>query len=72
MAVELLPDNSPLWDLENVIITPHFSDSSQYRYRHTSELFCEHLKRYRNDEPLEEYGAKIHLVFRKASVNLLP
>ena len=58
MAVEPLPDDSPLWDLENVIITPHTGGFSQYRPRRTIELFCENLKRYRKGEPLKNMVRK--------------
>ena len=57
-AVEPLPDDSPLWDMENVIITPHTGGYSQYQPRRTIELFCENLKRYRNGEPLKNMVRK--------------
>ena len=50
--VEPLPDNSPLWDIENVIITPHSAGQSQHRPRPTIELFCDNLRRYLQGEPL--------------------
>ena len=51
--VEPLPDDSPLWDMENVIITPHSAGQSQHRPRLTTELFCDNLRRYLAGEPLE-------------------
>ena len=51
--VEPLPAESPLWDLENVIISPHATDMvpSLINPRQT-DLFCENLRRYLADEPL--------------------
>ena len=51
-AVEPLPQNSPLWDMDNVIISPHVGGYSQHRPRRTVELFCENLKRYLRGESL--------------------
>lgn len=49
---EPLPENSPLWDIENAILTPHISGfTSQYDERATS-LFAENLRRYLAEEPL--------------------
>ena len=51
--VEPLPQESPLWDLENVIISPHATDMvpSLINKRQT-DLFCENLRRYLEGEPL--------------------
>ena len=56
--VEPLPADSPLWDLENVIITPHSAGRSQYRPRPTIELFCDNLRRYLAGEPLRNVVRK--------------
>jgi len=50
--VEPLPEDSPLWDMDNVIITPHSAGASQHRPRRTIEFFCDNLKRYLRGEPL--------------------
>jgi D-3-phosphoglycerate dehydrogenase len=50
--VEPLPKDSPLWDMDNVIITPHAAGGSQHRPRRTIEFFCDNLKRYLAGEPL--------------------
>jgi phosphoglycerate dehydrogenase-like enzyme len=50
--VEPLPESSPLWDMENVIVTPHTAGRSQNRPGPTVELFCDNLRRYRQGEPL--------------------
>jgi phosphoglycerate dehydrogenase-like enzyme len=49
---EPLPEDSPLWDMENVIITPHSAGRSQRRPRPTIELFCDNIRRYVRGEPL--------------------
>jgi phosphoglycerate dehydrogenase-like enzyme len=49
---EPLPENSPLWDLPNVIITPHSSGNSPHREERAAELFLENLRRYMAGEPL--------------------
>lgn len=49
---EPLSPDSPLWDMENVIITPHCSADSPLYMERAVELFCENLKRYEAGEPL--------------------
>ncbi len=49
---EPLPEESPLWDMENVMITTHAAGSSTYRHNRTVGFFCENLKRYLAGEPL--------------------
>lgn len=49
---EPLPVDSPLWDLDNVIISPHVGAQSPLRVPSTIELFCDNLDRYRNGETL--------------------
>ena len=56
--VEPLPADSPLWDLDNVIITPHVAGQSQHRPRLTIEFFCDNLKRYLAGEPLKNVVQK--------------
>jgi phosphoglycerate dehydrogenase-like enzyme len=51
---EPLPAESPLWEMENVIITPHISPTSGsgvFMRRHV-ELFTENLRRYLANKPL--------------------
>ncbi len=44
---EPLPQESPLWRLENVIISPHATDNVPgYANRRLTELFCKNLRRY--------------------------
>ena len=50
---EPLPAESPLWDLENVIISPHSTASVPGLTNELqAELFCNNLRRYLNGEPL--------------------
>jgi phosphoglycerate dehydrogenase-like enzyme len=49
---EPLSENSPLWDLDNVIITPHNSWISESRNERRFNLIYENLKRYINNEEL--------------------
>ena len=49
---ELLPIDNPLWDMKNVIITPHNAGLSRHRPRLTVELFCQNFKRFLTGEPL--------------------
>ncbi len=51
-AEEPLPEDSPLWDMLNVIITPHNSWSSPHIDEREIELFLENLRRYVAGEPL--------------------
>ena len=50
--VEPLPVDSPLWDLPNVIITPHVGAQSARRADDTTNLICENLRRYFAGKPL--------------------
>lgn len=50
--VEPLPPSSRLWDLPNVIITPHVGAQSARRYDDATRLFCDNLRRYLAGEPL--------------------
>jgi phosphoglycerate dehydrogenase-like enzyme len=50
---EPLPAESPLWDLPNVIITPHVSSASDQRGGTAAALLIENLQRYLAGEPLK-------------------
>ena len=52
LAPEPLPQDSPLWEMENVIITPHHAGQSPKAPNRVFELFCENLKRFVAGEPL--------------------
>ena len=49
---EPLPLDSPLWDMPNVIITPHVAGGSPIRLDRTVGLFCDNLERLLAGKPL--------------------
>jgi len=49
---EPLPPDSPLWEVPNLIITPHIAGNTARYDEHVLELFIANLKRYLNGEPL--------------------
>jgi phosphoglycerate dehydrogenase-like enzyme len=49
---EPLPAESPLWQIENVIISPHVSGFTPEYDERASDLFAENLRRYLDGEPL--------------------
>lgn len=51
-AQEPLPESSPLWDMPNVLITPHVSGNSPHYNERITALFCTNLLHYLNGEPL--------------------
>ena len=51
-AVEPLPDDSPLWAMPNVIITPHSSGASPLSGRRAEKIFIDNLECWVNGSPL--------------------
>lgn len=49
---EPLPSSSPLWNLDNVIISPHVSGNSVRYHEKAADLFVENLERYLSHRPL--------------------
>ena len=49
---EPLPPESPLWDLPNVIVTPHRSGAMRGYFPRAAAFFAENLGRYARGEPL--------------------
>lgn len=49
---EPLPDDSPLWDAPNVILSQHSSGSSPRNADRITDIFCDNLARYLRGEPL--------------------
>ena len=49
---EPLPPSSPLWNLNNVIISPHVAGSSAHYHEKAALLFIENLQRYVENRPL--------------------
>jgi phosphoglycerate dehydrogenase-like enzyme len=50
---EPLPPDSALWDMDNVVMTPHTAGASQYRAARNIERFVRNLGHLRRNEPLE-------------------
>lgn len=50
--VEPLPDNSPLWEMDNIIISPHNSWTSEMNNKRRYKIAYENMKRYINKENL--------------------
>jgi phosphoglycerate dehydrogenase-like enzyme len=49
---EPLPADSPLWDMENVVVTPHFSSGSDHYTTRAADIAADNLRRYLAGEPL--------------------
>lgn len=49
---EPLPENSELWDLDNLILSQHSSGFSPTNDKRRFDIFLKNLKRYRNNEQL--------------------
>ncbi len=49
---EPLPADSPLWDLENLLITPHTAGLAEKLWERQYVLFAENLRRYLSGQPL--------------------
>jgi phosphoglycerate dehydrogenase-like enzyme len=60
---EPLPPQSKLWELPNVIITPHVAGQSARRIDNMTRLFCENLQRWQSKRPLINYLADKRLGF---------
>jgi phosphoglycerate dehydrogenase-like enzyme len=57
---EPLPPDSPLWDLQNVIVSPHSASTSDRENARLTDLFCANLRRFLDGIPLENrYDAKL-------------
>lgn len=60
---EPLPPESRLWDLPNVIITPHVGGQARWRSDQMTRLFCENLRRWQAGQPLINYLSDKRLGF---------
>lgn len=49
---EPLPESSPLWDMQNVLITPHIAAISPHYLDRAIKLFCEILTRFPRDKDM--------------------
>jgi phosphoglycerate dehydrogenase-like enzyme len=51
-AEEPLPPESSLWELPNVLITPHSAAFTDQQWERHYDLFCENYRRFKAGEPL--------------------
>jgi phosphoglycerate dehydrogenase-like enzyme len=51
-AVEPLPADSPLWDMPNVLISPHSASTVDAENATLTSLFCDNLRRWLDGAPL--------------------
>ncbi|MFP4457504.1 MAG: D-2-hydroxyacid dehydrogenase [Clostridia bacterium] len=51
-AKEPLPVDSPLWDMPNVLVSPHSGSTSDKENRRITNLFIENIKRFLAEKPL--------------------
>lgn len=49
---EPLSQDSELWSMENVLITPHVAGLTPQYFERLTGIFCENLNRFMNNEPL--------------------
>ena len=49
---EPLPEESPLWDMPNVIVTAHYAGSTPHYHERAMGIFLDNLRRYVAGEPL--------------------
>jgi D-2-hydroxyacid dehydrogenase (NADP+) len=49
---EPLPADSPLWDMDNVVVTPHFAGGSDRYDDRLADMICDNLRRYLAGEQL--------------------
>lgn len=49
--VEPLPQDSPLWDLDNLVLSPHASALTPRMYEGRRQAFRENMRRFLNGEP---------------------
>ena len=49
---EPLPAESKLWELPNLILTPHVGGQSSRRAEQITDFFCNNLARYQAGQPL--------------------
>ena len=49
---EPLPEDSPLWEMDNVFITPHTAGIARKMWERHYEVFCENLRRFLAGQPL--------------------
>src|SRR5204862_5374596 len=45
------PQDSPLWEMPNVIISPHSASTVRQENARITDLFCDNLRRYMGGQP---------------------
>lgn len=58
-ATEPLPRESPLWELDNVLLSPHTADRTPGWLDRAIEVFVRNYERFRRGEPLENIVDKL-------------
>ena len=58
-AKEPLPPESPLWDMPNVLVTPHSMSTAYDENERLTDLFCDNLRRYLDGQPLRNVVDKV-------------
>jgi D-3-phosphoglycerate dehydrogenase len=68
VETEPLSPTSPLWNMDNVIITPHVGAQSENRLPDTIDFVCDNLRRYlANEELLNVVDKTVGFPLRTAS-----
>jgi len=57
---EPLPADSPLWDMPNVLISPHSASTVHRENQRIVDIFCENLRRYLDGRPLINLFERAH------------
>lgn len=57
-ATEPLPETSPIWDLPNVVISPHSADMVEGFIHKSVSFFCENCVRFLNKQPVKGLANK--------------
>ncbi len=58
-ASEPLPKDSPLWGMENVVLTPHVAGLAPEYMNRLVKIFCENLERFLNNEKMTNVIDKV-------------
>jgi D-3-phosphoglycerate dehydrogenase len=69
--IEPLPAASPLWEMTNVVITPHVGAQAATRYDDVTDFFCENLRRFLAGQDLLHVVDK-HLGFPIRTIGWTP
>jgi glyoxylate/hydroxypyruvate reductase len=59
-ATEPLPSDSPLWNLDNVIMSPHSASTVESENATITDLFCDNLRRWLDGRPLRNQFSREH------------